>query len=184
MSFESRFLKEAAKQAAAKKAEKLADVSTSQLSQLNSRRNFPIESSFLIQKSLSLFSSFLFLLLSNFSHTQAQAKARVKAQIEADKKERAERSAREKALRDGTLPSEEKGPISINKPGVTSSISTSQAGKDSKETRLRVRGNEGMWMGSLDADENTLKNLEEKMIQEGKASGPLKVSKPFEEGNA
>lgn len=117
---------------------------------------------------------FILLLYHPPSLSQAQAKARVKAQIEQDKRERAEKFAREKALRDGTLPTTEATPVLVAKP--SASIGTSTAGKDSKESRLRVRGSEGMWMGTLDA-EATLGDVEAKMRQEGKASGALKVSK-------
>lgn len=64
----------------------------------------------------------------------AKARARVKAQIEADKRERAEKAAREKALREGaTLPPE---------PATTSTPvppKPAVAGKDFPETRLQIR---------------------------------------------
>ncbi|KZS94900.1 hypothetical protein SISNIDRAFT_502422 [Sistotremastrum niveocremeum HHB9708] len=66
----------------------------------------------------------------------AKAKAAIKAQIEADKKARAEKAAREKALRDGTaLP--EPG-VSTPAP-VTRSAGPGVSGKDYKETRLQIR---------------------------------------------
>jgi hypothetical protein len=66
---------------------------------------------------------------------EAKARARVKAQIEADRKERAEKAAREKALREGVaLPQE---------PAATSSVAAppkpTVAGKDFPETRLQIR---------------------------------------------
>lgn len=64
----------------------------------------------------------------------AKARAKVKAQIEADKRERAEKAAREKALREGaTLPEE---------PATSSSAvppKPAVAGKDFPETRLQIR---------------------------------------------
>ena len=61
----------------------------------------------------------------------AKAKAAIKAQIEADKRERAEKAAREKALRQGAqLPSTEAPSASA--------VPSSTAGKDYKETRLQV----------------------------------------------
>jgi UBX domain-containing protein 1/4 len=61
----------------------------------------------------------------------AKAKAAIKAQIEADKRERAEKAAREKALRQGaqSLPSQ---------PSSAPPVSSSTSGKDYKETRLQV----------------------------------------------
>ncbi|KAG2033839.1 ubiquitin-related domain-containing protein [Suillus americanus] len=68
----------------------------------------------------------------------AKAKAAVKAQIEADKKARAERAAREKALRDGQPIID--GPASASTtPAVTASSSSGTSGKDFKETRLQIR---------------------------------------------
>lgn len=64
----------------------------------------------------------------------AKARARVKAQIEADKKERAEKAAREKALREGVALPEEPATVftpAPPKPAV--------AGKDFPETRLQIR---------------------------------------------
>jgi len=70
----------------------------------------------------------------------ARAKAAIKAQIEADKKARAEKFAREKAIRDGQpIPGESSAPAPAPKttapPGV--------AGKDFKETRLQIRMSTG-----------------------------------------
>ncbi|KAF9233843.1 ubiquitin-related domain-containing protein [Melanogaster broomeanus] len=71
----------------------------------------------------------------------AKAKAAVKAQIEADKKARAEKAAREKALREGQ-------PI-VDTPGTSapssapaaaaSSSSSGVSGKDFRDTRLQIR---------------------------------------------
>lgn len=65
----------------------------------------------------------------------ARARAAVKAQIEADKKARAEKAAREKALRDGQ-------PLPVTSsavPATPAVASTSVARKDFKETRLQIR---------------------------------------------
>ena len=65
----------------------------------------------------------------------ARARARVKAQIEADKRERAEKAAREKALREGApLPQEPDTNTSAAAPP-----KPVVAGKDFPETRLQIR---------------------------------------------
>jgi hypothetical protein len=72
----------------------------------------------------------------------ARAKAAIKAQIEADKKARAEKFAREKAIRDGQ-------PIPGNSPASEPASSkpvpstTGVAGKDYQETRLQIRMSTG-----------------------------------------
>lgn len=67
----------------------------------------------------------------------AKAKAAVKAQIEADKKARAEKAAREKALRDGQpLP---ESSTSAPAPAAASTSASGVAGRDFKETRLQIR---------------------------------------------
>ncbi|KAJ3776361.1 ubiquitin-related domain-containing protein [Lentinula raphanica] len=74
---------------------------------------------------------------------EAKARAAVKAQIEADKKARAEKAAREKALREGR-PIEDVGSSTSTPPPVQSSSSASGvAGKDFKETRLQIRMSTG-----------------------------------------
>lgn len=72
----------------------------------------------------------------------AKARAAIKAQIEADKRERAEKAAREKALREGkSLPessaSSSSTPAAAARPGGGAAATT--AGKDFKETRLQIR---------------------------------------------
>ncbi|KAF9466174.1 ubiquitin-related domain-containing protein [Collybia nuda] len=69
----------------------------------------------------------------------AKAKAAIKAQIEADKKARNEKFAREKAIRDGQpIPGE--GIAAATAPAPTAaSTSSGVAGKDFKETRLQIR---------------------------------------------
>ena len=61
----------------------------------------------------------------------AKAKAAIKAQIEADKRERSEKAAREKALRQGAQLPASQSPLA-------SAASSSTSGKDYKETRLQV----------------------------------------------
>lgn len=66
----------------------------------------------------------------------ARARAAIKAQIEADKRERAEKAAREKALREGKTVPEASG----SAPAAAAAIvPSSVAGKDFKETRLQIR---------------------------------------------
>lgn len=74
---------------------------------------------------------------------EAKARAAVKAQIEADKKARAEKAAREKALREG-LPIEDAGASTSAAAAPHPGASTSGvAGKDFKETRLQIRMSTG-----------------------------------------
>lgn len=70
----------------------------------------------------------------------ARAKAAIKAQIEADKIARAEKFAREKALRDGQPVPDNSG-TSAPGPAAPASAGPSSgvAGKDFKETRLQIR---------------------------------------------
>ncbi|KAF9646516.1 hypothetical protein BDM02DRAFT_3099702 [Thelephora ganbajun] len=65
----------------------------------------------------------------------AKARARVKAQIEADKRERAEKVAREKALREGATLPQEPANASATVPPKPAAV----AGKDFPETRLQIR---------------------------------------------
>jgi hypothetical protein len=76
----------------------------------------------------------------------AKARAAVKAQIEADKKARAEKAAREKALREGKpLPgdggSSSTAPVTAT--NTTASASSGVAGRDFKDTRLQIRMSTG-----------------------------------------
>ncbi|PCH44531.1 hypothetical protein WOLCODRAFT_139057 [Wolfiporia cocos MD-104 SS10] len=66
----------------------------------------------------------------------AKARAAIKAQIEADKRERAEKAAREKALREGKpVPGSSAAP-----PAAAPAVSAPKtAGKDYPETRLQIR---------------------------------------------
>ncbi|CDO68833.1 hypothetical protein BN946_scf184805.g42 [Trametes cinnabarina] len=65
----------------------------------------------------------------------AKARAAVKAQIEADKRERAAKAAREKALREGKAPPEQVATVA--KPAAVAAPPTSS--KDYPETRLQIR---------------------------------------------
>jgi hypothetical protein len=66
----------------------------------------------------------------------------IKAQIEADKKARAEKFAREKAIRDGQpIPDESSAPAPAPSRPVASSAGV--AGKDYQETRLQIRMSTG-----------------------------------------
>lgn len=70
----------------------------------------------------------------------AKAKAAVKAQIEADKKARAERFAREKALREGRPVVDAPSTSAPSAPvAAASSASSGVAGKNFKDTRLQIR---------------------------------------------
>ncbi|KAK1230912.1 hypothetical protein PQX77_005990 [Marasmius sp. AFHP31] len=71
-----------------------------------------------------------------------QARARVKAQIEADKRERAEKAAREKALREGK-PLPDSGSAPAPAAAASTSAPSGVAGRDFKETRLQIRMSTG-----------------------------------------
>ncbi|KAK0202411.1 ubiquitin-related domain-containing protein [Desarmillaria ectypa] len=71
---------------------------------------------------------------------EAKAKAAVKAQIEADKKVRAEKAAREKALREGKPITDN---LSTTAPPPASSLSSGVKGREFKETRLQIRMSSG-----------------------------------------
>ncbi|KAH9971292.1 hypothetical protein BGW80DRAFT_1321472 [Lactifluus volemus] len=63
-------------------------------------------------------------------------RAAIKAQIEADKRDRAQKAAQEKALRDGAAAA-----LSVAAPASAAPATTSVAvaGRDFKETRLQIR---------------------------------------------
>jgi hypothetical protein len=70
----------------------------------------------------------------------ARAKAAIKAQIEADKKTRAEKFAREKAIRDGQpIPDSSASTSTAPRPAAAAAPPSGVAGKDFKETRLQIR---------------------------------------------
>lgn len=114
---------------------------------------------------------------------EMRAKERVRAQIEADKRERAEKARIEKLKREGRLddPSAAAGSSAASAgpsgAAAASLARPSASGASAKESRLRVRLNTGeMWTGSLDADASTLRDVERRVIDEGKSQGPkLKV---------
>jgi hypothetical protein len=70
----------------------------------------------------------------------AKAKAAVKAQIEADKKARAEKAAREKALRDGQPVIDSSSSTGPSRPAPAT---TTLPKKDFAETRLAIRMSSG-----------------------------------------
>ncbi|WFD29796.1 hypothetical protein MSPP1_000809 [Malassezia sp. CBS 17886] len=95
---------------------------------------------------------------------EAEAKARVRAQIEEDKRARADKAAREKALREGkpepgAAPSAQ--PTSASAPRNTSTAD---------ETRLRVRSTAGNWTAVLNAAA-TLADVERTMLRDGHGQG-------------
>ena len=66
----------------------------------------------------------------------------IKAQIEADKKARAEKFAREKAIRDGQpIPGQSSAPVPA--PSKPAAALVGVAGKDYQETRLQIRMSTG-----------------------------------------
>ncbi|KAH8104084.1 ubiquitin-related domain-containing protein [Cristinia sonorae] len=71
----------------------------------------------------------------------AKARAAIKAQIEADKKARAEKAAKEKALREGRAYTESAPTAASAAPSAaaSSSISSGVAGRDYPQTRLQIR---------------------------------------------
>lgn len=72
----------------------------------------------------------------------AKARAAIKAQIEADKKARAEKAAREKALREGRAYPESSTsaqPAAGPSPSASASATSGLAGRDYPQTRLQIR---------------------------------------------
>lgn len=68
-----------------------------------------------------------------------KALAAIKAQIEADKRERAQKAAQEKALRDGAAAAPVSTATSSSAPVAAPAITAAVAGRDFKETRLQIR---------------------------------------------
>lgn len=86
---------------------------------------------------------------------EIRAKAAVKAQIEADKRERAAKAAREKALREGAaIPDAAPTPAAAARPAATAS-------SDSPETRLQIRLASGgqPYKTTLSSDASTFSHL-------------------------
>jgi len=109
-----------------------------------------------------------------------KAKQRIKAQIEADKKERAEKAALEKALRDGTaLPASASKPTGPPPPSMTSSSGNSSAHK--KETRLQIRLPVGNPLTTTKPSDDTLQSVLDWIRQNAPAGTPIegKISIPF-----
>lgn len=101
----------------------------------------------------------------------------MREQIEADKRERAEKAARDKAVREGRL--EEAVPAA--KPSAAAALAaqaTPAATSSGHESRLRVRAPGGMWAGTLSA-ESTLADVEAKVLSDGKAQSALSFSTTF-----
>ncbi|KAJ3561595.1 hypothetical protein NP233_g10098 [Leucocoprinus birnbaumii] len=73
----------------------------------------------------------------------ARARAAVKAQIEADKKARAEKAAMEKALREGRADPGATAPVDVPKPAAAAAATAGTAGRDFKDTRLQIRMSTG-----------------------------------------
>lgn len=67
----------------------------------------------------------------------AKARAAIKAQIEADKRDRAEKAAREKALREGKPVPGSSAPAASTPAAAL--IASKTAGRDYPETRLQIR---------------------------------------------
>ena len=70
----------------------------------------------------------------------ARARAAVKAQIEADKKARAEKAALEKAIREDRADTGVTIPVDVPKPAA---VASNTAGRDFKDTRLQIRMSTG-----------------------------------------
>ena len=69
---------------------------------------------------------------------EKKARAAIKAQIEVDKRERAEKAAREKALREGVAPPASTTDSS-SPSGAPAAVTASVPGREFKETRLQIR---------------------------------------------
>ena len=103
----------------------------------------------------------------------ARAKARIKAQIEEDKKARAEKFAKEKALRDGTaLPGESSATApSGPKPPAANTPSASSASANKKETRLQIRLPTGNPVITTRQSEETLQSVLDWIREQPNAAG-------------
>lgn len=86
----------------------------------------------------------------------------MRQQIEADKRARAEKAAKKDAQPQGAVAP------AAPKPAVPAPKS------DANETRIRVRAPDGMWTGTISAT-STLRDLNDLLVKEGKASGPMVV---------
>jgi len=107
----------------------------------------------------------------------AKAKAAIKAQIEADKRERAEKIAREKALRDGKEPPAAAAPSTTT----TTSAGASSVGEGSqreyKDTRLQIRlASGGQPIVVTLPSESTLQDVAEHVASQSPAVDPTIVT--------
>ena len=87
----------------------------------------------------------------------AKARAKIKAQIEIDKKERAEKAAREKALRDGTPLPVMSGDVAGPRPPASNAMAAGASTK--KETRLQIRLPAGTPLTTTRKSEDTLNDV-------------------------
>lgn len=100
----------------------------------------------------------------------------MRAQIEQDKRDRAERAAREKALREGRpLPGASAAPSAA---ASAAAAPPPRATSNASEARLRIRGPGGMWMGTLPA-EATLADVEQAVNAAQGGSAQLEFSTAF-----
>ncbi|PWN44012.1 hypothetical protein IE81DRAFT_43640 [Ceraceosorus guamensis] len=114
------------------------------------------------------------------ARADVEAKRRVREQIEQDKRERADKAAREKALREGG-PVPVSAPAASSKPGGLAAALAGGAGANganNSEARLRVRAPKGTWTGTLPADK-TLGDVAKQIQEAGMADGGLNFSTTF-----
>lgn len=103
----------------------------------------------------------------------AAFKARIKAQIEADKRERAEKAANDKAIREG------RPTTSTTNTTPTNTAAPKVAASSSNEARLRVRAPGGTWIGTLPADA-TLQQLQDAVKADDKHGGAAQLKVCFQ----
>ncbi|KLO05040.1 hypothetical protein SCHPADRAFT_911285 [Schizopora paradoxa] len=108
----------------------------------------------------------------------AKAKAAIKAQIEADKRERAEKIAREKALREGKAPP----PTAASTSTTTTATTSSSAGgegtqREHKDARLQIRlSGGGQPIVVTLPSESTLQDVAEHVVSQSPAVDPSVVT--------
>lgn len=102
----------------------------------------------------------------------AKAKARIKAQIEEDKKARAEKFAKEKALRDGTaLPGESSATAPSGPKPPAANTPSASASANKKETRLQIRLPVGNPVVTTRQSEDTLQSVLDWIKEQPNAAG-------------
>lgn len=107
-----------------------------------------------------------------------KARQKIKAQIEADKKERAEKAALEKALRDGTaLPASASKPTGPPPPSMTSTAGNSSVNR--KETRLQIRLPVGNPLTTTKPSEDTLQSVLDWIRANAPVAVEGRISIPF-----